>query len=168
MIHPFFFCQHFGLSTAGMDEGRKPRKQSTQHEEEIMEWKRIKQAAATLALIAMVALTGCSKDDDPIVGPKPITEHELVGTWELIEYSYPMDDSVITMPADGEETLIFEADGTGTVRSLYQDDSFRWSAKGDQLTVTMQGEVSECRYSLKSGRLTMVWDDYFAMVYEKR
>lgn len=131
-----------------------------------MEWKSLKIAAAILALIAIVSLSGCSKDDDPIVGPKP--QHELVGTWDLIEYSYPVGDSVITMPAYGEETMIFKADGTGILRSLYQDDSFRWSAAGGKLVFTIDGEVSECRYSLQSGKLTMFWDEYMEMVFEKR
>jgi len=97
-----------------------------------------------------VSLTSCTEDDD--------MGNPIVGSWGLTEADGGFEVSLVAT---------FEENGTGILaatitiqgESLTESDSFTWSTKGDQLTLTMDGETEVSTYSISGNTLTITDDE---------
>ncbi len=107
-----------------------------------------------IMLIALsVSVSSCNDDDDDMVNP-------IVGSWSLSEADGDFEVSILaTFAENGSGTL------TATVtlfgESASETDSFTWSTKGDQLTMTMDGETEVSTYSISGDTLTITDDEGF-------
>ncbi len=100
-----------------------------------------------------VSVSSCNDDDDDMGNP-------IVGSWGLSEADGGFEVDILAT---------FKDNGTGTLaatitiqgESLTESDAFTWSTKGDQLTMTMDGETEVSTYSISGDTLTITDDEGF-------
>lgn len=87
-----------------------------------------------------VALVGCSENNDDKDkeneienGSNSDNESLIVGTWEAYKY-YNVDDDETEYADDGESTIRFKSNGTGsTWGNDFDEERFEWELKGSKL-----------------------------------
>ena len=117
----------------------------------------MKRLISALAVIAAVlSFTSCEKD----------SENSIVGTWYATTAEISMDG--VKMEVDisergGDIEFTFKKDGTGYI-TTYDDEgsetsNFTFSAIGDILKLTYDGETEICTFSVKGDYMTITFEE---------
>jgi hypothetical protein len=85
------------------------------------------------AMIMMISVAGCSKDDDN-------NELSIVGTWQQEVDELTINPNVPgigpqPIPYDDTATVVFNSNGTGTRTSEDGTDNFSWTLDGNRITI---------------------------------
>ena len=141
--------------------------------------KQIKILAALL--IALVAMSSCSKDDDPAIEDKPLAE-KLVGEWIMeqeVDGLEDIEDDDIEIPTDADMFTIiyhFNEDGTGwkefvimkdgrcifSIVNRYEDGEFTYNVdKNGKVLVNYIGEEIGDELTFDGTNLTTLTGDLY-------
>lgn len=104
--------------------------------------KTLKKIMMALFAIACIGMTvACNKDNDNNNGGgSGNTDSRLVGTWKIS--SVIVDSLDMSQLVRGSQ-IIMNANGSGTINIMGQNNSFTWSTNGNTLTVIPSGNSSE-------------------------
>lgn len=111
-----------------------------------------------LIMIAVILITGCSKDDNPASS----AGDELVGTWVMTKIILTsLGNTELTPSAVGySATIIMKSDRTFTANYADSDgattDAGTWSVANGKLSLkSSTGETQETPYTLNGNKLTI-------------
>ena len=113
--------------------------------------------ATILTLLLLSLASGCSKDDDSLVGPE---SGSIIGTWDLTGMTSQMAGQTYIVPAaeivaDPLRYAFFD-DNTGVQYYQEQETVLDWSISGETLTTTAPwGETQSYKYSVTSTTLNL-------------
>jgi len=117
--------------------------------------------------ILSLFILSCSSDDNNDNNSGPSINSDLVGTWEGATTS---DDN---LPEVGVQTIIFNADGTGSLSEefILSDESFTaeltWYSDATTIYGTLEGQLDQIGYVLSEGNnvLTLTFPEGDEGVY---